>query len=101
MTIPKVKAYFSIQVYSGKQVFTAVPETLSDIIKELINLTFQAGIFPDSLKLVKIIPIFKNKGFSQDVNNYRHISLLSNIDNIFEKLGASRLNSDVWYQGHF
>ena len=75
-----------------KQIINSVTETLSDIIKELINLTFETGIFPDSLKLVKVIPIFKNKGSDQDVNNYRPISLLSNIDKIFEKLVASRLN---------
>lgn len=65
-----------------KQIVNAVPEMLSLIIKELINLTFETGIFPDSLK---------NKGYYQDVNNYRPISFLSNIDKTFEKLVASRL----------
>ena len=75
-----------------KQIINAVTETLADIIKELVNLTFETGIFPNSLKLVKVIPIFKNKVSDQDVNNYRPISILSNIDKIFEKLVASRLN---------
>ena len=74
-----------------KQIVNAVPEMLSLIIKELINLTFETGIFPDSLKLFKVIPFFKNKGYYQDVNNYRPISFLSNIDKTFEKLVASRL----------
>ena len=37
------------------------------------------------LKQAKIIPIFKN-GEQQDCNNYRPISLLSNISKIIEKL---------------
>ena len=45
------------------------------------------------MKIIKVIPIFKNKGSNQDVNNYRPISLLSNIDKIFEKLVYSRLMS--------
>ena len=34
-----------------------------------------SGEYPDSLKLVKVIPIHKG-GSTQDVNNYRPISLL-------------------------
>ena len=51
----------------------------------LINLDFETGIFPDILKTAKVIPIFK-KGDQQDCNNYRAISLLSNIGKIIEKL---------------
>ena len=32
-----------------------------------------------------IIPIFRNKGSNQDMNNFRPISLLSSIDTIFKK----------------
>ena len=51
----------------------------------LINLSFSTGLFPKILKQAKIIPIFK-KGDQQDCNNYRPISLLSNISKIIEKL---------------
>lgn len=43
----------------------------------------ETGKFIDSLKLVKVIPIFKNKGSPFEVTNYRPISLLSNIDKLF------------------
>ena len=66
---------------------------ISEILLKIMNLSFETGIFPSSLKLVKVIPIFKNKGSEQDFNNYRPISLLSNIDKIFEKLVHSRLIS--------
>ena len=80
-----------------KQLFQYVPDTLAEILEILINMTFETGIFPSALKTVKVIPVFKNKGSNQDVNNYRPISLLSNIDKIFEKLVYSRVMSFLDY----
>ena len=76
-----------------KQIFDCISDPLAGILCQLINLTFKTGIFPKALKTVKVIPIFKNKGSNQEVDNYRPISLLSNIDKIFEKLVYSRLIS--------
>ena len=56
----------------------------------LINLSFSTGIFPNNLKTAKVIPIHK-KGSKLDCTNYRPISLLSNIDKIFEKLIYKRV----------
>ena len=58
---------------------------------EIINLSFTTGIYPDQLKIAKIIPIYKEKGCKLQCNNYRPISLLSNINKIFEKLMHCRL----------
>ena len=44
----------------------------------------KSGIYPDALKVAKVIPIFK-KGAPTSVNNYRPISVLSPINKIFEK----------------
>ena len=62
-------------------------------LKEIINMSFATGVYPDQLKLAKVIPIFKNKGDQLLFLNYRPISLLSNINKIFEKLAYSRLYS--------
>ena len=47
----------------------------------MINLSFATGIYT-----TKVIPIFKNKGDQLIVSNYRHISLLSDVNKIFEKI---------------
>ena len=56
----------------------------------LINLAFETGIFPEILRTAKVIPFFK-KGDQQNSNNYRPISLLSNLGKIIEKLIHKRL----------
>ena len=66
---------------------------LCEPLKEIINLSFATGVYPDQLKVAKVIPIFKNKGDLLLVSNYRPISLLSNINKIFEKLVYSRIFS--------
>jgi hypothetical protein len=63
----------------------------------LVNLSFCIGIFPDTFKTAKVIPIHKN-GARDKIENYRPISLLSNISKIFEKLMYSRLYN---YLCHF
>ena len=62
-------------------------------LKEIINISFATGYYPDKLKIAEIVAVFKNKGDPRQVNNYRPISLLSNINKIFEKLVYSRLYS--------
>ena len=64
---------------------------LSIPISILINRSFATGVFPSVLKISNVIPVYKNKGSRQEVSNYRPISLLSNIEKIYEKLMYSRL----------
>ena len=51
----------------------------------ILNLSLQTGIFPNLMKLAKVIPIFKS-GSKLLVTNYRPISLLSVFSKIFEKI---------------
>ena len=48
------------------------------------------GVFPSLLKTVKVVPVFK-KGSKFNYSNYLPISLLSNIEQILEKLIYKRL----------
>ena len=65
---------------------------MSVMISKIINLTFSTGIFPDCLKYADIVPIHK-KDSKLLVENYRPISLLSNINKVFEKTIQNRLYS--------
>ena len=56
----------------------------------LYDYAFSSGIFPDVLKVTKVIPIHKN-GNKNDPNNYRPISILSSFSKILEKLIYQRL----------
>lgn len=56
--------------------------------------TLITGIYPDALKIAKVIPIFK-KGDPTSTNNYRPISVLSPIKKVFEKILYSRLNKYI------
>jgi len=54
------------------------------------NLCFDNGVFPEKLKISKIIPVFK-KGSRTAVSNYRPISITSPFAKLMEKLMYSRL----------
>ena len=79
----------SIDTRILKEIDSVIAEPLADII----NLSFQNGVYIDCLKKSKIIPIYKQKGDKLLCNNYRPISLLSNINKIIEKIMYKRLYS--------
>ena len=64
---------------------------IAEPLSEIVNLPFGKGSYIENLKLSKTIPIFKEKGSNLECNNYRPISLLSNIYKIIEKLMHKRL----------
>ena len=53
-------------------------------LANIINMSFRTGEYPELLKVVK-------GGSTQDINNYRPISLLSIFDKIMEKLMHKKL----------
>ena len=67
-----------------------IPDLIILPLCKIIYTSFSTGKFPDALKIVKVIPIHKS-GSTQDVNNFRPISLLSIFDKIIEKLMHKRL----------
>ena len=67
---------------------------ISHPLAELVNQSFLTGIFPQKLKVAKVVSIYK-KSDPQDVSNYRPISLLPIFSKIYEKLMYTRLYSFV------
>ena len=80
------RGYDNIPVNIMKQSIINIATPLSDII----NLSMCTGIFPDSLKIAKVRPIFKG-GDKDALCNYRPISVLPSFSKIFEKVIYKRL----------
>ena len=73
-----------------KKVFNSICAPLTNICnKSLLN-----GVFPDSMKVAKVIPLFKSGG-NEVFTNYRPVSLLSQFSKILEKLFDKRLDSFI------
>jgi hypothetical protein len=65
------------------------PSFISKPIAEMINISIQSCIYPSILKHAKVIPVFKT-GDVTESDNYRPISLLSNLNKILEKVMYKR-----------
>lgn len=63
---------------------------LSEPLAHLINKSFDEGVFPECLKVAKVVPILKG-GDPKVAANYRPISLLPSVSKVFELAMARRL----------
>ena len=74
-------------------------------LTHLINMSIYQGTFPESLKIARVIPIFKGEN-EQLVHNYRPISVLPFYSKIFENIVATHViefleDNHVFYQYQF
>eukprot|EP00732_Lithocolla_globosa_P002639 Lithocolla_globosa_v1_NODE_1798_length_2330_cov_3.987692.p3 type:complete len:131 gc:universal NODE_1798_length_2330_cov_3.987692:433-825(+) len=58
----------------------------------VIRVSFQKGVFPDSLKIARVTPLYKSDD-PTDPANYRPISVLPTFSKIFERLYHSQLTT--------
>ena len=67
---------------------------LRDLISEPLSIIFSTslteGIFPEKMKLSKVIPLHKSKS-KEETNNYRPVSLLLTISKILERAMYNRV----------
>ena len=76
------------------KILNIVSEVILPLIVYLYNLCVLKGVYPNILKVARIVPIFKS-GSMTKVNNYRPISNLSSLNKIFELLTATRMNNFI------
>ena len=82
----KSKGYDGIDMCMLKKI---IPHILTPL-RHICNTSLSQGIFPDEMKIARIIPLFKS-GDKQNVSNYRPISLLPQFSKILEKIFNNRL----------
>ena len=63
---------------------------IANPLTDIINASLSTGIFPDNMKIAKVIPLFKNEDRTL-VNNYRPISVLPVFSKILEKIIHQRI----------
>ena len=84
----KSSGYDNIDAY-----FICTASYLANLyITHLCFVSFKFGIFPECLKIVKVVSIFETES-KTEVNNYRPISILFNSSKIFEKILVTRLTN--------
>ena len=57
-------------------------------------MSLTSGIFPNNMKIAKVIPLYKSNG-KNEFTNYRPVSLLPQFSNILENLFGIRLDSFI------
>ena len=73
---------------------------IANPLAHIFNLSLLQGRVPSSMKIAKVIPLFK-RGDKYDVNNYRPISLLSSFSKILEKIVYKRTLSFINHNNIF
>lgn len=69
-------------------------ETIVPVLTTILNGCISNGIYPDALKTARVVPIFK-AGSKKAIDNYRPISVLPVLNNIFERVIYNRLEEFI------
>ena len=86
LDVSKAQGFFDI----SPKIMKWSASLLAPFLTKLFNMCLLGGIYPDSLKIAHVKPIFKG-GNKNDNSLYRPISILTQINRIFEKLIRDRL----------
>ena len=59
--------------------------------RRLLNTCMRAGNFPEELRTVLIVPLWKRKGEVHDLGKYRGITMLFHVLNVLERILRGRI----------
>jgi len=85
----KSKSSHGIDEISTKLIKEIAPYILTPLV-HILNISLSSGIFPNALKIARVVPIFKSTN-RLDPCNYRPISLLPSFSKLFEKAINTRI----------
>ena len=82
--------------YNGMDMFILkkITNFIVDPFLHVCNISFSKGVFPDALKITRVIQLFKS-GDKHVFTNYRRVSLLPQFSKILEKIFNNRLDSFI------
>ena len=81
-----------------KKLIKEYSDIFATIIVEDFNKCMHNGTFPRSFKISEVIPVYK-KDEPYDKNNYRPISILSNLSKVNERYMHDEIN--IYFDGIF
>ena len=73
-------------------------DSLKNILFHVFKVSIKQGIFPDSLKIAKVTPIFKS-GAKDNVSNYRPISILPVFSKVLERIMHNKVYNNLDSKG--
>ena len=90
-TIKSFKVSKSSDIYGIATKFVKIASpALETVLSSIFNKSISEGIFPEAMKVAKVIPIYKGNS-RYIVSNYHPISLLPIFSKIFEKIMYTRI----------
>ena len=101
----KAKRSFSHD-YMSNFALKAVRQPLLKPLAHIISLSLKLGHVPKDWKKAKLIPIYKNKGEKDEMNNYRGISILPTFSKLVERIVANRVykhfsDNNLFYENQY
>ena len=89
----------------SSDIITDAYDNLKNILFHVFKVSIKQAIFPDSLKIVKVTPIFKS-GAKDNASNYHPISILPVFSKVLERIMYNRVynrldSKDLLYEKQF
>ncbi len=75
-------------------VMKKVTEGISKPFTQICNLSFQTDTFPNKMKIIQVIPLYRS-GSNHHFTNYRPVSLLPQFSKILKKLFNNHLEKFI------
>ena len=80
--------------YLNMKILKCIISYIAEPLLYIFNLSLMKGVFPDCLKIAKVLPLYKANEI-HNVSNYRPVSLLPQISKLLEKLFNNRLRNFI------